>query len=290
MGHRVTVIIPTFNRAGFITQAIDSVLAQTQPVAQIIVVDDGSTDDTQRVLQQYGDRLQYIRQENAGAAVARNTGIAAAQNELIALLDSDDRWLPNKLAAQLPLFDDPSIGLVYGGFRCFDSSGTITHEQFSGHDLNVHDLLAFTPLGTQTLIFRREAALEIGGFDPACCPAEDQDFTLRLAAHHRIAGVEQVVVEIRQHDQQISDNKEKLFRASMHVLRKHRHLHHHCLACRRAYVRGKRRIGRFLYHDLYRRARREWAQGHTLRALRMGFRALSVYPSAILMIPGWLLE
>ena len=98
---KVSVIIPTYNRAEYVTHAIDSVLAQTYTDYEIIVVDDGSADNTKDVLLPYMDRIRYIYQENAGLSAARNTGIKAAKGDWIAFLDSDDEWLPGKLAVQM---------------------------------------------------------------------------------------------------------------------------------------------------------------------------------------------
>src|SRR4030095_4422896 len=94
----ISVVIPTFNRAGVVKRALESALRQSLPPAQIIVIDDGSTDDTREVLGGYGDTIEYVRQENAGASVARNRGIALARHPWIAFLDSDDYWLPDHLA------------------------------------------------------------------------------------------------------------------------------------------------------------------------------------------------
>jgi len=97
----ISVIIPTYNRATFVTKAIDSVLSQTYKDYEIIVVDDGSTDDTRHVLKPYRDRIRYIYQENRGAAAARNLGIKSSNAKWLAFLDSDDRWLPEKLSFQM---------------------------------------------------------------------------------------------------------------------------------------------------------------------------------------------
>ncbi|HEX3110532.1 MAG TPA: glycosyltransferase family A protein, partial [Thermoanaerobaculia bacterium] len=110
----VSVVIPSYNYARYLGEAIDSALGQTLPPLEVIVVDDGSTDDTPAVLAAYGDRIRVLRQKNAGVAVARNSGIAAARGECVAFLDADDVWLPRKLELQIPLFTD-SVGLVHCG-------------------------------------------------------------------------------------------------------------------------------------------------------------------------------
>ena len=101
----ISVIIPTYNRAHFVREAIDSVLGQTYQDFEIIVVDDGSTDDTKTVLALYGNRIRYLHQKHRGRSEARNTALKSAAGKFVAFLDSDDIWLPRKLEKQLPLFD-----------------------------------------------------------------------------------------------------------------------------------------------------------------------------------------
>ncbi|HEY2324319.1 MAG TPA: glycosyltransferase family A protein, partial [Thermoanaerobaculia bacterium] len=110
----VSVVIPSYNYARYLGEAIDSALAQTLPPLEVIVVDDGSTDETSEVLATYADRIRVLRQKNSGVAVARNSGIAAAHGEYVAFLDADDIWLPRKLELQMARFDE-SIGLVHCG-------------------------------------------------------------------------------------------------------------------------------------------------------------------------------
>jgi glycosyltransferase involved in cell wall biosynthesis len=121
----VSVIIPTYNRAATLPRAIDSVIAQTVDSWEIIVIDDGSTDNTSEIIKKYhrelGDRLQYITQTNRGASAARNVGIEAANRPFVAFLDSDDEYVPEKLEQQLALFDAaPDIGLVYCDYAFVD--------------------------------------------------------------------------------------------------------------------------------------------------------------------------
>ncbi len=114
---RVSVVIPTYNRARRLPAAIDSVLRQGLDETEIVVVDDGSVDDTRAVVARYGDRVRYVYQQNAGVGSARNVGIRHATGEFVAFLDSDDRWRDFKLSVQLALFESrPSLGLVFSDF------------------------------------------------------------------------------------------------------------------------------------------------------------------------------
>ena len=120
MGH-VSVIIPTYNYGRFIAETIESALGQTLLPHEVIVVDDGSTDETAEVVASFGERVRYIYQENAGVCAARNRGVAASSGDLIAFLDADDIWEPTKLEKQAAKFADPDVGLVHCGMREFDS-------------------------------------------------------------------------------------------------------------------------------------------------------------------------
>jgi glycosyltransferase involved in cell wall biosynthesis len=114
----VSVVIPTYNGGAYISQAIDSLLAQTLPPAEIIVVDDGSTDDTRGALAPYGASIRYFRQQNRDVFAARNRGVEKAKHELIAFLDSDDVWHPRKLELQTKGFMSvPGLGIL--GISCF---------------------------------------------------------------------------------------------------------------------------------------------------------------------------
>jgi len=122
---KVSVIIPTYNRADLVTQTIDSVLQQSFTDREIIVIDDGSTDDTQDRLSPYLDRIRYIRQPNSGVNAARNTGLQVARGEFIALLDSDDLWMDFKLELDVAILDKfPDVGFVYSDFIIAKPDGT----------------------------------------------------------------------------------------------------------------------------------------------------------------------
>ncbi|MBI4530243.1 MAG: glycosyltransferase family 2 protein, partial [Candidatus Latescibacteria bacterium] len=121
----VSVIIPTYNRSRFVCEAVASALAQSQPPSEVIVIDDGSTDDTAAVLhRRYGDRIRYIQQDRRGKSAARNSGAQRATGHYLAFLDSDDLWTPTKLERQLRLLEaDPAFSLVHCFTKVVDTEG-----------------------------------------------------------------------------------------------------------------------------------------------------------------------
>jgi glycosyltransferase involved in cell wall biosynthesis len=201
----ISVIIPTYNYGHFVREAIDSALAQSYPALEVIVIDDGSTDDTPQILAGYGDRIRAIRQDNQGVGTARNVGIAAARGEYIAFLDSDDIWKPEKLEREIALFDaDPSLGMVHCGAESFDNTGKTLSVLMSGmegwvaSELLRLDREVITAPGSGTLVPKRVAE-EIGGFDTRLQPSEDWDFCYRIAVHYRVGFVPAVLVRYRLH-------------------------------------------------------------------------------------------
>ena len=140
---KVSAVIPCYNYGRFLGEAIESVLSQTFSAHEIIVVDDGSTDGTPEVARRYGEKIRYHRTENRGVSAARNAGIALAEGDLIAFLDADDRWLPNKLECQVPVFDGtPGVGLVHARSRVFDGvTGESLCEPMPNPSLDIHALI-----------------------------------------------------------------------------------------------------------------------------------------------------
>ena len=127
----VSIIIPAFQSASTIVEAIDSAFNQTYKDIEVIVVNDGSTDDLEQKIKPFGAKVIYLKQDNQGAAAARNNGIRHSSGRFIAFLDADDIWLPEKLALQLPLFDqNPEVGVVFGNVFFFKSGQTPIQDLF----------------------------------------------------------------------------------------------------------------------------------------------------------------
>lgn len=191
---RVSVVIPAYNCARFVADAIDSVLAQGRADVEVVVVDDGSTDDTAEVVTRYGDPVTLIRQPNAGAAVARNTGIRAARGRYVAFLDADDVWLPGKIEAQLTHLErHPDVSLCCTRWALLrpDASGNYvidppasdhSNSGFASYStLTYADLLLDCDVWTSTVLMKRELIGQTGPFDAALRRGQDYDYWLRAS-------------------------------------------------------------------------------------------------------------
>ncbi len=202
---KVSVVIPNYNYGRFIQEAVRSVLAQTRVPDEVIVVDDGSTDDSIERLAEFGDRIQVIRQAQSGVGVARNVGARASSGNVIAFLDSDDIWMPDKLERQLALLEsDSSIGMVTCNMRRF---GNGSEREIFAHRLrtnNPHHFLLMNEdvvVSGSAIMLRRELFDELGGFDESreLHPSEDWEFFYRVMRRAQIVAVEQVLVKYRSH-------------------------------------------------------------------------------------------
>lgn len=191
----VSAVIPTWNRRLELSAAIESVLAQTLPVDEMIIVDDGSTDDTMDFLKTMPKSIGRIRvrithQNNAGVSAARNAGLRLASGELVAFLDDDDVWHPDKMARQLAIFaHHPELALL----AC--SSDTLGLSGKSGlHSVGEWGLLVRNRFLTPCVVARRDVILACGGFpeDMRCC--EDYALWLRIASRHKCAFINEVLV------------------------------------------------------------------------------------------------
>jgi glycosyltransferase involved in cell wall biosynthesis len=198
------VIIPNYNYGRFLRETIESVLSQTYPSFEIVVVDDGSTDESLEILRTYGERVRVLTQRNQGVSAARNHGISESRGDFVALLDADDVWLPTKLTQQMRLFDQAQVGMVYCGLRYVDTTGKPLYDRCDGESGNV--LTAMTllrgsgvPASGSSALLRRACFERTGLFDEKLTTAADWDMWRRVACHYEIRFVPQPLVLYRQH-------------------------------------------------------------------------------------------
>jgi glycosyltransferase involved in cell wall biosynthesis len=205
----VSVVIPTFNRSDVITNAIDSVLGQTYQDYELIVVDDGSTDDTGEILKPYFAHMRYYRQSNRGASVAQNKGIELAKGKWISILASDDIWLPTKLERQInavKAFGDRTgacfTDCIYFGdhsltLSAFQAADLQSKLEFGILDDPIKYIMGrHTPIWVQSLLVLRSLVLEINGFDETMTTQEDTDLLFRLALKTTFCFVAMPLVKI----------------------------------------------------------------------------------------------
>jgi glycosyltransferase involved in cell wall biosynthesis len=280
----VSVIIPTYNRADFIIEAINSVLNQTYKHFEIIVVDDGSNDNTVQVLAPYQDRITLITQKNGGISVARNTGIAASKGELVAFLDDDDRWLPHKLAVQAPLFADPKVKLVHTAGHFFDESNGWENTQFFG-DVDFHDLLGMKIIYVQTVITRRSVLDEVGLFDETLPAAEDVDMWLRIASKYPMTGIDNCTAEMRCTATSMQNNSNRVFTYLNLVLEKHSHHHGDCELCRSSLAKSRHQLRIHFYEQCKKKSRSALDQKLYGQAIKLRLQAFRYDPMALPKLP-----
>jgi len=212
----VSIVIPTYNRKQFVSDAIDSCLAQTYDNCEIIVVDDGSADGTDRFLQErYGGRIRFIYQDNQGPGIARNRGIETARGEFIHFLDADDQLHERKIEICLEAFRQyPDVSVIYTHYQQVATDGLtpVQTGPFEGYSDDVYcELLRQTGcrILTSSSICRTAALRAVGGFadDVNFRSAEDWDLFLRLAFEYRFHGIDERLVYRRVHEGMISDHK-----------------------------------------------------------------------------------
>jgi GT2 family glycosyltransferase len=186
---KISVIIPAYNAGAYIARAIDSVLAQTYQDFEIIVIDDGSTDNTRERVAAYSNRVTYLYQPNSERSAARNRGLRAASGDFFAFLDADDQWLPERLAKELALFDRyPGLGLVYAYAKVMDDHGgpygtigTAFPTEQAANFRAFEGLLLGKYLPIPTVLIRQQCLDTAGLFDEGVSISEDWDLWLRVA-------------------------------------------------------------------------------------------------------------
>ena len=203
---KVTVVIPVYNGGRYLRESIDSVLAQTFHDYEIVCVDDGSTDDSPVLLQEYGARLRVVRQENSGQSAARNVGVKLARGEYIAFLDQDDVWYPSKVRNQVAVLDaEPDVVLVHCNFDRIDERGRMLErgagmiERTSALGSSMGQLIGEALIFPSAMMIRKEGYERIGGFHHALQGFEDFDLIARLKAQGRFVMVEEPGMAYRMH-------------------------------------------------------------------------------------------
>lgn len=206
--YKISVIIPTFNRKNYISRSIDSVLSQSAPVDEIIVIDDGSTDGTAEFVRRQYPSVNIISQENKGVSAARNLGIKMAQNQWLAFLDDDDQWLPHKLEKQVELLQHNSdVKLCHTEERWIRRGVRVNqmkkHQKFGG---NIYQkCLPLCAISPSSVLLHKSLFKEVGLFRedlPAC---EDYDMWLKICARYPVAYVEsECIIKYGGHEDQLS--------------------------------------------------------------------------------------
>lgn len=222
----VSVVVATYNMARYLPQAVESILAQSHQNVEVIVVDDGSKDETPEVaarLAAADPRVRIHRQDNGGQASAKNKGIELSRGEYIGFLDADDVWLPQKLALQLPLFRDrPQVGVVYSEYECMDGEGqslpkgptNLRRGKVSGA-LLIENFVSFP-----TALVRRECIERCGVFDLTFGMGIDYDLWLRISAKYEFDFVREPTVRYRIWSGQMSKNYRKRYESAIRIMQR----------------------------------------------------------------------
>lgn len=233
--HLVDVVIPAFNAASYINKTLESVAIQGDVVQSIIIVNDGSTDNTTQIIDAFFQKhphltVNLIHQENQGLACARNTGIKAARAPYIALLDADDVWLAHKLSAQLAIFrqsSDPKLGLVYCAYELIDQESKpilgknfIIHPYLRGQVSSRLQTGNFISGSGSSVLIRASVFQDIGHFDETLVASEDWDMWLRIAQKYTFDYVDRVFVQIRVHPNNMQKDFSRMLTSDLAMLNK----------------------------------------------------------------------
>jgi glycosyltransferase involved in cell wall biosynthesis len=228
---KVDVIIPAYNAAKYLPTAIESVMAQTFEDWTIVLVDDGSTDNTAEVvapyIKQLGPKLRYVKQANAGLPAARNAAIRNSSSEFLALLDADDIWLSCRLVESLKAFENrPQVGLAYGFNTRIDIDGAVidtfaSKQKYAEGHIAPYIYMRRVNLPCPTITFRRKCVDEVGPFDETLRATEDRDMWLRIALRYEVALVPKVLAHYRTSPDAMTTDSERMLKAQLQFIEKH---------------------------------------------------------------------
>ncbi len=231
---KISAVIPAYNSAKFLKEAIDSILQQTHPVDEIIIVDDGSTDQTEAIAKSFENKVHYIKQENKGPSAARNRGIMAATGDWIAFLDADDQWTANKIEKQLAaLHKEPALKLIAADMSETDQSGNlITESVLAKHDLlknfqalngaalsnALASLVTKNFIPTGTVLVERAVLIESELFNSEIRFGEDLELWAKIACKYPITCLPEVMMLRRQHGNNATQNSEAMLKDLVKVM------------------------------------------------------------------------
>ena len=284
----LSVIIPCYNQARFLPQAVDSALNQTYPAVEIIVVDDGSTDNTREIALGYGDRVKLASQPNAGLPGARNAGLRLATGDYCCFLDSDDFLHPDYAALQMAAArESPETAVIAGESQHCDLSG----EPFRGRcylPLDGEDPLHFlqrrNPWPPHAVVVRRDVVEKVGSFDPTLKSCEDWDLWMRIAGQGgSFKTITGPLAYYRRYEGSMSTFGDRMLKSSLTVLRRSRQYHPGCRICRTNIQRGATyaRVN-YLIAPLQELRRQQKANGQWASYVLSTLRLWRNHPEAIL--------
>jgi glycosyltransferase involved in cell wall biosynthesis len=280
---RVSIVIPCYNHARFLPEAIQSALAQVHDDIEVIVVDDGSTDESAEVADGLGVRV--VRQENQGLSRARNAGLAVSTGGVVIFLDADDRLRPDAARTGLAaLTRVPAAMLAVGRCQLVDEQGApLATDQPRITTRFYEELLRSNYIWTPALVaFRRRVFTDVGGFDPGVNPAADYDMYLRVARRFAFAPHDTVVAEYRQHGASMSRDPVLMLDATRHVLRRQRAHAMRSAETWRAYREGVRHWREWYGEHLVERFRTAIrTPAGQLEAARCAWHLLRLYPGGV---------
>lgn len=224
----ISVIIPTYNRANLLNGSVGSVLVQTFKNFEIILIDDGSTDNTESIVKGFNNpKIRYIENKrNIGAAAARNVGIKIAKGKYIAFQDSDDEWLPEKLEKQIKVFESASsnVGVVYSGYLIIKRNKKIYAplKKYKKRNGNIHkELLYGNFIGTPTILVKKECFEKVGMFDENLNALEDWELAIRLSKYYEFRFLDEPLLLANYSVNSVSKNYRAIISAFKKIAKKH---------------------------------------------------------------------
>jgi glycosyltransferase involved in cell wall biosynthesis len=295
-GGKVSVVVPCYNQARFLGEAIQSVLSQGYTDFEIIVVDDGSKDGTEEVASGYAkenSRVRLIRQENRGLAAARNRGLAEAHGEYVVFLDSDDRLVGEALEVGVrELEAHPGCAFVSGICRKITADGSIVPgwEQFRVRDDPYLELLRSCPVYVPAVMYRRSVFDAVGDFDTSYRAAEDYELYYRILARFPVYCHDTLVAEIRRHEANMTRDRTLMLKYNMAALRSQRKRVREDARYKDAYKAGERLWRDWHGAPVVKQVRSHLQEGRWWQGLRGMLALLRYYPQGILLVAKWGVE